>query len=556
MALREVRKNLAGKEDLALGIGSEIQQRAGKEVEITHLNATHLEGAIIVDTIKDLLTLDLAKLQDGAKVYVLGFHQPNDGGGGLFYFDDSILSNEHNGGTIIDPNKIFPSIWPDSSWFSSSNIQYGAWKRILENAYIAPEIFGAKGDGITDDTLSLQKTVDYLVIDDDYETSQTTYTLILQKQYAITSLDIKNKLTIIGINKFTSGLIINGNYGIKLTNTQATNFYQMGFNLNNFFIKDSGNSNYGIVTDETTGIQSSTFNNLYIKGFKIGIYFKGGWLNTFRDIDIFNSGVGILLRTLDTSIACNQNTFENIRVQFFKRCGIVCNGRANEFKKCTIQVDSYDSTYVVNELSTDIEDGGIVIYKGNSDDGYVHTDVNDNVIDGCWFEVLSEYSIVIKGKDSTLQPKNNIITNVTASSSIEKAIKIINGNYTRIKNTNYYNPSSILYLREAWRTNLHNTYIATVDTDNANYYNWFTDFGNIYAIRSRLTITSTPNNAGNYYIQERSAGIDVTGVLSAENLGSGNIVNATTLGNVIKKMPIYDRSGNLLGYLPVYDDIS
>lgn len=39
-------------------------------------------------------------------------------------------------------------------------------------------------------------------------------------------------------------------------------------------------------------------------------------------------------------------------------------------------------------------------------------------------------------------------------------------------------------------------------------------------------------------------------------LATNNLINATTLGSVIKKMQIYDASGTSIGYIPVYDNIT
>lgn len=45
-------------------------------------------------------------------------------------------------------------------------------------------------------------------------------------------------------------------------------------------------------------------------------------------------------------------------------------------------------------------------------------------------------------------------------------------------------------------------------------------------------------------------------IIAANGFGAGNSVAATTLGNVVKKMQIFDSSGASLGYIPVYDAIT
>jgi hypothetical protein len=158
MEIKKVVKSLAGKEDITRGIGSEIQTRASKKIEITKLNATHLEGVITVDTIEDLLALDLTKLEENPKVYVLGYHSPNDGGGGFYIYNVNKPKSEHNGGTIIDASKSFPIDWNNieqqNNWFNGDNTGFGVWERIINNT-INIRCFGAKQDNTTDDTLAI-----------------------------------------------------------------------------------------------------------------------------------------------------------------------------------------------------------------------------------------------------------------------------------------------------------------------------------------------------------------------------------------------------------------
>lgn len=45
-------------------------------------------------------------------------------------------------------------------------------------------------------------------------------------------------------------------------------------------------------------------------------------------------------------------------------------------------------------------------------------------------------------------------------------------------------------------------------------------------------------------------------LMAADGLGTGGTALATTPGTVVKRMPIYDEVGALLGYVPIYDDIT
>jgi hypothetical protein len=80
---------------------------------------------------------------NGAKCYLSGYSgTPNDGAQGYFYWNATSTDND-NGGTVIQV----------------TGITTGRWIRITEFAYYS-KWFGAKGDGITDDTTAIQKWLD------------------------------------------------------------------------------------------------------------------------------------------------------------------------------------------------------------------------------------------------------------------------------------------------------------------------------------------------------------------------------------------------------------
>lgn len=123
----------------------------------------------IVGSISELVALNTTETEI---VTVIGFHSGSvialDGGvgGGTFKWSPSASKTAHNGGTIIDPDKAFPSAWDDAgknSWFTAAASGSGCWLRVKDYDCLLSEFFGAvswnPGD-IYDSTIEFQKTAD------------------------------------------------------------------------------------------------------------------------------------------------------------------------------------------------------------------------------------------------------------------------------------------------------------------------------------------------------------------------------------------------------------
>jgi hypothetical protein len=171
----------------------------------------------IRDTIKDLATID--NPSDGDVVLVKGYHSINDGGGGLFIYHSDEPKTNHNGGTVIDATKTFPNDWSNQteleSWFSGDNTGNGCWKRVCENT-ISVKWFGAKGDGLTDDTLALTNTFLYfesvLLQDGDFILSDT---ILLNQKH---NIEFKNARIIYKGNSIAFDLYTDNNNNLDFKN--------------------------------------------------------------------------------------------------------------------------------------------------------------------------------------------------------------------------------------------------------------------------------------------------------------------------------------------------
>ena len=220
-------------------------------------------------------------IKAGAMAYIEGYYTPGDGGANLY-----ITTNDYNDiiGADFYITLAGPNMWA---------------LPIILAPFVTPEMFGAKGDGITDDTAALNISVKY----GDFET-------LFSKHYLITApvltadnrtiKGLKNSLLIRGADDFNLiELGANNNFSANIKGSDAASIISL--NKNELYIsKDnckihncniSGGDNYVIFIDSA---ENTTIIDNYISDYGYcAICAFNDSKNTIIKNNIIYNGVGV-----------------------------------------------------------------------------------------------------------------------------------------------------------------------------------------------------------------------------------------------------------------------
>ncbi len=180
-------------------------------------------------------------------VQVLGYHEPGDGGGGAFYWD-STAADPIDGGTLFAA----PA---------------GRWKRLFDGP-IQVQWFGARGDGITDDTSAIQAAHRYY-------TAGKGSVLYAPGTYLIS--DTINIQAGPGTRIEGNGAVLKPNASFPAINIQGAAFRYEGLNIDfsNVAAADCDENTIGMIITAEGLTNASQVNNAYIGNFRMRFVHTG-----------------------------------------------------------------------------------------------------------------------------------------------------------------------------------------------------------------------------------------------------------------------------------------
>lgn len=241
-------------------------------------------GSVTVASFADIADVPAEAGQRGMSINLTSYHPNLNKGGGRFFWDDT-STDADDGGTVVTP---------------SGHSDPGRWVRQLDG-YVTPEMFGAKGDGVADDTLALGSV------------SSAGLACIAWGDYLIT-----DTINLVDIEFHNHGLILFGGSDDRpainiYSSDPSTILRHKRYTLNVRRVIRSLWTDYNSVGIRLTNLQYCQIVVDNVEGFTVGIQALGNdggfaynemWMGLVR-----NNHVGLLLSSAGAAGYVNENAW-------------------------------------------------------------------------------------------------------------------------------------------------------------------------------------------------------------------------------------------------------
>jgi hypothetical protein len=505
---------------------------------------------VAVDTINDFPTV----ASNGDVVIVRDSNR-----GGTFVYD-STQSAVNNGGTIFD-----------------------GWVRQYSGA-VNVKWFGAKGDGVTDDTVSLTNVFNYCIA--------ATYTIYMPSgNYIVTGISLTPKIVgntpirIVG----DAGIYVGNNFTTMITNISTTGTDCISFNgtssneftrieIENIRFKGNAQSGHGLYV--IYGGELNCVNSSFDHHGKHGVYYKDSWVPRFTKCDFRYNGQSSALKD-----------YHGLYLEGSALVGV--NG--SSLIDCTTEMNYGDGIKIVASASgQDSNIGTIINYNSTSNygaglrlkgisasiiGGFSEFNGGGGIVSGVSGTTSDMYGIEISGMLFDCYDRDNLnggvpvkaielnrvrgcsisglfIRNAVETIPISLSSDCLDISINMPSSCSVYNctkfiifgTKEIAYSMRPIKIGYSGTTYSTAQTDTFDLLGAFSP--KIYNIQNNSTATNI------LAYQFNRSGTGLFGIRNSGGICSSSTSVATTLGTVSGKMPVYGMDGVFIGWLPLYATIT
>ena len=369
--------NLDVQEEINNKLDDMVEQGTLQEIISAYLNSKAIFG---FDNVGDMIIAE--NLIDGSYAKTMGYHNINDGGRGLYKI------REKTNDDVIDNMKI---------------IQMNNTELVAEliDIVISPEMVGAYGDGVHDDTTSLNCALSFDIINlnaktykiSDVITAKSNSIIIgnnatINKTITDAYLDISNTTNL--IIKDLNIIQTEDVYGYLLLALHCENLY-----INNIYLENKEST----PADDAPGMWAMFLSgeNIIINNIKIDNYQSGYHADGIHIADVQNLIIdGFDISSGDDAIALNTPTTGQ---DIVSNNILITNGIASSYRANIFRIDSGDNNIYSNACYKNVEISNIICNMKDNNIGMLcrFTDQRPELISTAKHDNILIKNIIMKG---------------------------------------------------------------------------------------------------------------------------------------------------------------